>query len=184
MQIHFNIPFTPYVFQLVISKTNPIWIRIYYKYKVEDAVIGLSGEIPSTGRQALGIDFDDNLKYHELLQHLTDFKAFIRKTWGIDLGRIWVFETSPKKYYAWFLDSHLPYRCDCPTIINITGVEGLKADDNYVMWLQRKNACVMRATPKKFMKAKPKLRTIIGDKPQSVPRNQEEWQEEFLKVFS
>lgn len=183
MQIHFGIPFTPYIFQFVISKTNPIWVRLYYKYKVDDAVIGLSGEIEGKNTQALGIDFDDELEYKELIYHVSEFKTFIKHNWGIDLGRAWVFETSPKKYYVWFLDSRLEYRCSCPTIINMTAVEGLKADDNYIMWLQKKNACVMRATPKKFYTTKPKLMIVLGNKPKELPKDQEAWQEEFLKVF-
>jgi len=164
-----------------MSKTNPIWFRVYYRYQPKDAVIGLTGEIPNSDFQALGLDFDDNLTLEELREHVLKFIWFVKKKWGIDLGRAWIFETSPKKYYVWFLDSRLEYRCNCPTIINLAGIKELKADDNYVMWLQKKNNCVMRITQKIFYKTRPKLLEVIGE-PIPIPREQEFWQERFLEM--
>ena len=174
MNINFKIPFTNYVFSFVSSKTNPFWFRIYYKYQLKDAVVGIKGEIPNSEYQALGLDFDDELTLPELEKHIRKLSLFVNQKWGIDLGRAWIYETSPNKYYVWFFESRLIYRCSCPTIINIAGIEGLKADPNYLMWLQKKNSCVMRITPKKFYKRKPKLVKIIGLRNQ-IPLDQELW---------
>ena len=182
VSLTFKIPLTSYVFNFVMSKTNPIWIRIYYRYGVKDSVIGLSGEIPNSDFQALGLDFDDNLPLEDLKEHVIGFKRYIKHYWDIDLGRAWIFETSPKKYYVWFLDSRLEYRCNCPTILNFAGLEGLKADDNYVMWLQKKKSCVMRISKKTFYKEKPKLIEVIGDEV-PIPKDQFFWQERFLEMI-
>jgi hypothetical protein len=181
VNIHFGIPLTHYIFQLVVSPQNPLWVRVYYKYQIKDTVIGLTGEIPNSDFQALGLDFDDNLTLEELRNHVKKYKEFVLNRWNIDLGRAWIFETSKRKYYVWFLDSRLEYRCYCPTIINLSSIDGLKADDNYVMWLQRKKSCVMRISPKKFQKVKPRLIEVIGEK-KEIPKDQFFWQERFLEM--
>jgi len=181
VSITFKIPLTKYVFNLVMSRNNPIWFRIYYRYQPKDAVIGLTGEIPNSDFQAIGLDFDDNLKLEELRDHILNFRCYVQKNKGIDLGRAWIFETSPKKYYVWFLDSRLEYRCNCPTIVNLAGIKELMADDNYVMWLQKKNSCVMRITQKIFQKSRPKLIEVIGEQIE-IPRDQEFWQRQFLEM--
>jgi len=174
MNIYWKIPFTNYVFSVIISKTNPIWVRIYYKYRPEDAVLGIKGEIPNSEYQALGLDFDDELTLPFLEEHIRKLKTFVNYKWGLDLGRAWIYETSPNKYYVWFFESRLNYRCSCPTIINIAGIEGLKADPNFLMWLQKKDSCVMRISPKKFYKRKPRLVKIIGLR-NHIPLDQELW---------
>jgi len=181
VNINWKIPFTNYVFSVVMSPTNPIWIRIYYKYQPQDAVVGLTGEIPNSDFQAYGLDFDDNLTLEELKNHVESYTHHVKQAYDINLGRAWIFETSPKKYYVWFLDSRLEYRCNCPTIINLASTVGLKADDNYIMWLQKKNTCVMRITQKKFQKVKPRLIAVIGEQ-KEIPREQLYWQKQFLEM--
>lgn len=182
MNINWKIPLTNYVFSVVMSKTNPIWVRIYYKYQPKDAVIGIKGEIPDSNFQTLGLDFDDELILPELEEHLRKLTNYVNFKWGIDLGRAWIYETSPRKYYVWFFESRLIYRCSCPTIINIAGIEGLKADPNFLMWLQKKNSCVMRITPKRFYTVKPKLVKIIGSK-NKIPIDQELWIKEVENLI-
>lgn len=149
---------------------------------MEDAVVGILGDIPDSDLQALGLDFDDELNFEELKSHIDNYKRFVQHKWGVDLGRAWIYETSPKKYYVWFFESRLNYRCTCPTIINLAGVEKLKADPNYVMWLQKKKSCVMRISPKKFYKRKPKLVAIIGEK-KPIPDNHTAWIKQLMGVI-
>jgi len=182
VSLTWKIPLTNYVFSLVLSKTNPIWFRIYYKYRPEDAVIGIKGEIPESDYQTLGLDFDDELTLSELEEHISKLTEFVNYKWSIYLGRAWIYETSPKKYYVWFFESRLKYRCSCPTIINITGLDGLKADPNFLMWLQKKSSCVMRISPKKFYQRKPRLVKIIGTK-NHVPLKQETWISEIESLI-
>jgi hypothetical protein len=182
MNINFKIPLTNYVFSFVSSKTNPFWFRIYYKYQLKDAVVGILGEIPNSDFQALGLDFDDELTLEELKTHVDNYICFVQGKYGVDLGRAWIFETSPSKYYVWFFESRLNYRCKCPTIINLAGIENLQADPNYLMWLQKKKSCVMRISKKKFYQKKPKLVAVVGEK-KPIPLDQEYWYERIMEMM-
>lgn len=164
-----------------MSRSNPIWVRVYYRYQIKDAVIGLTGELPNTDLQALGLDFDDKLPLEELKTHIENYICFVKHNLGVDLGRAYIYETSPNKYYVWFLESRLQFRCKCPTIINLAGIRGLQADDNYVMWLQKKNNCVMRTTKKTFYKQNPKLVSIVGET-KEIPLEQQDWKMKFLEM--
>ena len=174
MLLNIPIPLTNWIFHTQIGQAGFV-LRIYYKYQIEDLVLGVEGKIPNSDHQMLGLDFDDKFDLEGLKREIVKIRKDAKKLYGINLGKASIFRTSDKKYFVWFFESSLPYDCDCPTILNVSRVAD--CDDNFSSWLLKKMTCVMRLEPKKFMKEKPKLIMEMG-KSITVSKDQK-----FVKDF-